>query len=158
MSNQTSNNSDDVATINYGWLKFVYGCTIFLGLTTGPLMLFVPKLARKVIGVPNILAEQEPLIFTMLGSFWIAGGIIGIMGLRWPLKFLPLLMAQVIYKSIWLLCVFLPMLVAGTFPTYGWALAIGNSLFLAMDLKAIPFGYLFSDEPPHLAPANGPGE
>ena len=34
----------------------------------------------------------------------------------------------------------------GEFPDYGWASVIGNAIWMALDLKAIPWRYLFSTE------------
>lgn len=130
---------------SFFWLKLVYAGTIFLGLTTGPIILFAPRLARKLVGFPEMLPEQDPVVIGVIGCFWTAAGIISIFGMKQPLKFLVIPLIQMIYKSLWLTCVFLPLLIAGKFPDYGWTIAIGNFLFLLLDIKAMPFKYLFSD-------------
>lgn len=42
-------------------------------------------------------------------SFWAALALLSALGVRYPLKMLPMLFMQLAYKSIWLGAVFLPM-------------------------------------------------
>ena len=146
MSQQPSSTNTPEPELNLFWLKMVYGGTVFLGLTTGPIMVFAPRLAYKIVGFPERLPEQDPLVFGIVGCFWTAAAIISIFGLKDPLKYLVIPMVQMIYKSMWLLCVFLPMWIWGDFPEYGWTLAIGNFLFLMLDLKGMPFHYLMTGD------------
>jgi len=133
--------------IRYGWIKLLYSCTAFLGLLVGGIMLFGPeKLARKVVGIPFMLPPEDPIVFGALGGIWFTIGILCCFGLRAPLKFLPIFMIQLIYKTFWFLCVFFPLYFRGEFPDYGWASVVGNLLWMALDLKAIPWRYMLSRE------------
>ncbi|WP_146519891.1 hypothetical protein [Stieleria varia] len=145
MNQRDSSPRVDETSESFFWLRLVYAGTIFLGLTTGPIILFAPKLARKLVGFPEMLPEQDPVIVGVIGCFWTAAGVISIFGLMQPLKFIVIPLIQMIYKSTWLLFVFLPLLIAGKFPDYGWTIAIGNFIFLMLDIKAMPFRYLLSD-------------
>jgi hypothetical protein len=41
-------------------------------------------------------------------SFWAALSLLSGLGVRYPLKMLPVLLMQLVYKSIWLLAIYLP--------------------------------------------------
>jgi hypothetical protein len=67
---------------------------------------------------------------------------------------LPLFTLQLIYKSLWFVFVFFPMYFSGEFPDYGWASVVGNLIWMLLDIKAIPWRYLFAkDEPLQTVPA-----
>ena len=137
------------ARIQYGWIRLLYVCTAFMGISTGLIILLAPdRFARNIIGVPYCLPPQDRVIFGMLGGFWLAIGLIAILGLRAPLRFLPIFLVQLIYKSSWFLCVFSPLMISGKFPNHGWATVTINALWIAMDLKAIPWSYLLSPDQP----------
>ena len=73
-----------------------------------------------------------------------AFGILSIFGLRSPLKFVPILVMQLCYKSIWFIGVVLPLLVAGKFPLYAVLNVVFMGSYIIGDLIAIPFPYVFS--------------
>jgi hypothetical protein len=66
------------------------------------------------------------------------------LGLRDPLKFAPVLLLQLCYKSVWFVGVVLPLLVRGRFPGYGLVTAAVFATYIAGDLVAIPFRYLIA--------------
>ena len=83
-----------------------------------------------------------------LGSIWLAMGVVAILGLRDPLKFVPLLLVQLIYKVVWFASIFVPLWMTGRFPA---AHAITTVLFgvvVVGDLIAIPFRYVFAKPSP----------
>jgi hypothetical protein len=94
----------------------------------------------------NKFAPQDPMMFGVAGSVWIAFAIFSLFGLRSPLKFVPVLLMQLFYKSIWLVCVVLPLLIAGKLSLNEIYFAIGMLTFVIGDLIAIPFPYAFSRE------------
>jgi hypothetical protein len=140
------NDEQNDQTIRYDFIRFVYIATAIMGTTTGLLILLVPDIARIVIGMPSQLPEQDPVVFGLVGTFWLAVALTSLLGLRAPLKFLPLFLLQLVYKSSWFLFVFIPMMVRGEFPAYGIAIAVGNAVWIALDLRAIPFRYLLAAE------------
>jgi hypothetical protein len=73
-----------------------------------------------------------------------AFGVLSIFGLRSPLKFVPILVMQLCYKSIWFIGVVFPMLVSGTFPLYAILHVVIMGSYIVGDLIAIPFPYVFS--------------
>ncbi len=129
--------------IRYGFIRFVYILTAIIGTITGVLILLAPDIARKVIGFPSEIPPQQPVVFGLVGAIWLSIALLSLMGLRAPLKFLPLLMVQLIYKTLWFAFVFTPLVLRGEFPDYGMLTAIGNAIYIALDIRAIPFRYMF---------------
>ena len=128
--------------VRYGWLKLLYGLTAFLGILVGGIMLFGPeKLARKVVGIPFMLPDQDPIIFGALAGIWFTIGLLCLLALRSPIKFLPLLMLQCIYKFFWFACVFFPLILTNSFPEWGWASVVGNAFWMTLDIIAVPWWY-----------------
>ncbi|MEM8667930.1 MAG: hypothetical protein AAGG48_10465 [Planctomycetota bacterium] len=149
--------SKQYGKINLFWIKLLYACTAFLGITVGSTMLVAPDFSRKVVGIPFSLPTQDPIMYGAVAGIWTTVGILCLFGLRAPLRFLPLFTLQLIYKSLWFLFVFFPMYFSGEFPNYGWASVVGNLIWMILDIKAIPWRYLFSkDEPLELVPAPTP--
>jgi len=114
---------------------------LFAGLG-GLQIIFFPKAAVSW----NKFAPQDPMMFGIVGSVWVAFAIFSIFGLRSPLKFVPVLLMQLFYKSIWLICVVLPLLIGGKLSLNEIYFAIGMLTYVIGDLIAIPFSYAFSRE------------
>lgn len=139
----------DRKDIRFGWIRLLYVCTALMGISTGLIILLAPaRFARNIIGIPYTLPTQDRVIFGLVGSIWLSIGIMAVLGLRAPLRFLPIFLIQLVYKSFWFLCVFAPLVISGQFPIHGWAIAVLNAVWMAMDLKAIPFAYLLSKDSP----------
>lgn len=134
--------------IRLGWIRLLYGATAFLGITVGSTMLIAPDFSRQVVGAPFSLPVQDPITYGALAGIWTTVGILCIFGLLTPLKFLPLFTLQLVYKSFWFLLLFFPLIFQGTFPEHGWASAVGNLMWMLLDIKAIPWPYLLSPDKP----------
>lgn len=104
-----------------------------------------------VILFPSVMSQsmpkQDPVTFGITGSVYLAFAILSILGLRSPLKFVPVLLLQLCYKVIWFIGVILPFLFSGLFPMYAIPLVIMWAIFIIGDLIAIPFSYVFAKEP-----------
>ena len=72
-------------------------------------------------------------------SFWAALSVLSGLGIRYPLKMLPLLLLQLFYKSIWLIAVYLPLSSAGQLPAGLTKAMVGG---VVMDLIVIPWPYV----------------
>jgi len=105
-----------------------------------------------IILVPDFMVSlfrwpsQDPIVFGVTGSVWLAFGLLSILGLRAPLKFVPVLLLQLCYKSIWFVGVVLPLLMSGEFPLYAILHFVVFASFIIGDLIAIPFSYVFGKE------------
>jgi hypothetical protein len=105
-----------------------------------------------VIFIPNVMIsmyrmpKQDPIIFGIVGSVYLAFGILSILGLRSPLKFVPILLLQLCYKVIWFVGIILPLLFVEPFPMYGIPFIVIFAIFVIGDLIAIPFSYVFAKQ------------
>jgi len=129
--------------IRWGWLKFMYAYTIIGGGGMGLAIIFAPNLAKSVTGWPT----DSPLLLGLAGSVYVAFGLLSILGLRSPLKFAPVLVLQLAYKSIWLLAIALPSLIRADAPTYLIVTTVVYVTYVIGDLIAIPFPYVFARDP-----------
>ena len=126
--------------IRWKWLKFMYWYTILGAGVFGLAMVLAPEFVRSLFGWPL----QDPIVYGVTGSVWLAFGLLSILGLKSPLKYLPVLLMQLTYKSVWFIGVVFPLLVSGKFPTYAILLVVIMASYIIGDLIAIPFHYLFS--------------
>jgi len=103
-------------------------------------IIFIPNVMRSIFSWPG----QDPIVFGVTGSVYLSFALLSVLGLRAPLKFVPILLLQCSYKVVWLIGVILPLLVTGKFPMYA---ILHVSIFVSYiigDLIAIPFSYVFS--------------
>ena len=105
---------------------------------------------KKMIALNNF-APQDPVMFGVVASMWAAFGVLSIFGLRSPLKFLPVLMMQLFYKSIWIIGVIFPLALQGKLSPNDVVFVAGMLTYVIGDLIAIPFSVAFSRQ---LAPAD----
>lgn len=128
--------------IRWGWLKFMYAYTLIGAGGFGLGILFLPRLTLSTFGFP----QQDPIIFGTYGSVLVAFGILSIFGLRSPLKFVPVLMMQLLYKFIWLLSILFPLLIKNQVPGYAFMLVLIFISYILGDLIAIPFSFVFTGQ------------
>jgi hypothetical protein len=126
--------------VRWGWLKIMYWYTIIGAGGFGLAMVLFPETVRSLFRWPT----QDPIVYGVTGSVWVAFGVLSIFGLRSPLKFVPILLMQLCYKSIWFIGVVFPLLVSGTFPLYAILHVVIMASYIIGDLIAIPFPYVFS--------------
>jgi hypothetical protein len=135
--------------IRFGWIKFMYIYTIIGAGGTGLGMIFASKFIQSLLN----WTVDEPIIYGIAASVFLAFSILSVFGLLSPLKFTPVLLLQLCYKTVWFIAIVLPMLVAGKFPAYGIFTAIFWLTYIVGDLIAIPFGYLFTRQStPEISP------
>jgi len=128
--------------VRWGWLKFMYIITIVVAGGFGLGVIFMPNTIVSMYKMP----KQDPIIFGIVGSVYVAFGILSILGLRSPLKFAPVLLLQLCYKVIWFIGVILPLLFVGPFPMHGIPFVVIFAIFIIGDLIAIPFSYVFAKQ------------
>lgn len=133
--------------VRYGWLRAMYIWTILGAGGFGLAILFLPEMTRAAMGFPT----QDPLLFGIVACVYIAFGLLAVLGYRSPVRFAPVLLLQMTYKSIWFLAVLLPAAFAGSVPIYGWGLAAIFATYIIGDLVAIPFPILFERETAEVA-------
>ena len=128
--------------IRWGWIKGMYIYTIIGAGSFGLGMIVAPELIKATFTWP----VNEPIAFGIIGSVYLTFGLVSLLGLRSPLKFVPVLLMQLCYKSIWFIGVVLPLLITEHFPSYAIPTVIIFSTYIIGDLIAIPFSYIFAKE------------
>jgi hypothetical protein len=118
---------DDVSTLRLYVLRVLY-------------LLLVVMLGSDVW--PVLIHPQTPLgpLEGVAYSFWAALSTLGLLGIRYPLKMLPLLLLQFFYKVVWLLAVALPLRSAGL--STGQALTRAMVGGVVVDVLVIPWPYV----------------
>jgi hypothetical protein len=132
----------DQEGIRWNWLRFMYGYTVVVAGGCGAAMIISPSTVQSLFRLPN----QDALSFAIVGSVYLAFGLSSLLGLRDPLRFVPILLLQLNYKIIWFAGFFLPQSLTGQFPPYGILIAILFASYVIGDLIAIPFSYLLSNK------------
>jgi hypothetical protein len=105
-------------------------------------MILTPEMIKYMFSWP----VAEPIALGIVGSVSLAFGILSIFGLRSPLKFAPVLLLQLCYKSIWFIGVIFPLLITAQSPDYAVLIAIVFATYIIGDLIAIPFSYVFAKQ------------
>ncbi len=86
----------------------------------------------------------EPMTGVAIG-FYAALAFLCLFGIRFPLKFTPLLLMQLFYKAAWLMVSYLPARSAGlvdeSLDSWFWVMAPG----IVIDILVIPWGYVFRE-------------
>ena len=116
-------------------LKIMYILTIVLAGGIGLIMLISPSFAMTLFSQP----AQDLYIYGVAAAIWTTFGLLAILGLRDPIKYMPILLFQFIYKLIWIFAVFLPNVVVGglRFDTITPLLVF--ILFIVGDFLTLPF-------------------
>ena len=125
----TARNSEGVSKWRLILLRIFYPLLfVFLGLEVWPAIF-----TRR--------ESWEPLAGIAF-SFWAALSTLAILGLRYPLRMLPILLLQMLYKTIWLLAVALPLWRAGKFNATAHELFVVCAVGVVGDLIVIPWRYV----------------
>ena len=125
--------------INFGRLKFMYLYTIIGAGGFGLGILLIPDTMISLFRWP----DQDPVVFGITGSVYLAFALVSLFGLRSPLKFSPILLLQLFYKSIWFIGVAIPLISSGKFPLSAIVILVIFATYIIGDLVSIPFSYIF---------------
>jgi hypothetical protein len=125
--------------VRWGWLKFMYVLTVLIAGPFGLGIVFAPDFVRSVCRMPS----QDPVVFGITGSVYLAFALLSLLGLRSPLQVSPVLLLQLAYKVIWLFAVVVPLSLRGEFPTWAILYLVIFIVFVIGDIVAIPFRYVF---------------
>lgn len=128
-----------VAGVRLGWMRLMYGLNVFLAGVPGLVVLFGPESAMSSV-------PQDRLYFGVLGSVWLAIGVLSVFGLRNPLRFAAVFVVQIFYKTIWLAFVLLPLILAGGFRADAAVVTAIFVLAITVCLVATPWTHLFGGE------------
>jgi len=123
------------------FLRIVYSSNILVAGTISIITLAFNSFATENL-FGDVATESNSSYIT--GSFWTAITICSILGLFFPYSFSPILIIQIIYKSLYLFRKFLPDLISGNI---GEKNTIGMSIFFLVWIILlpiiVPWKYLF---------------
>lgn len=89
--------------------------------------------------------EQMDTLSGVAISFWASYSLLMGLGVRYPLKMLPLLLLQLFYKSAWIIGTYLPAQASGQLDphliSFFWICVTA----VIIDLAVIPWGYVFKN-------------
>jgi hypothetical protein len=129
-------------TIRWRWLRFMYVYTTIVAGAFGLAEILAPARVQSMLDMP----AQDPVVFGLGGSVFLALGLVAILGIRAPLKYCPVLLVELAYKLIWLCGVVVPLALRGEFPASSVVQVVIFGTFVVGDLIAIPFRYVFSSD------------
>lgn len=130
----------DVASVRTGWLKAMYLWTLVGAGGFGSGLLAMPGKIQGILRMP----PQDPVMLKAYGCVLLASGLLAILALGSPLKFVPLLLLQLVYKPIWIAAVAVPLFLKGQFPLYVVAITGVFLTYIVGNLIAVPFRAFFS--------------
>lgn len=91
-----------------------------------------------IIGHPADLARMTGVALALLGTI----GLLALLGLRYPLQMLPLLLFELIWKAVWLAAFALPRWLGGSLDE-GMRTTMFETSLGAVLLLVIPWRYVF---------------
>ena len=90
-------------------------------------------------------SEQMTVLSGVAISFWAGFSLLNLLGVRFPLKMLPILMLQMLYKSAWIIGTYWPARVGGTIDAetqeFFWICVAG----IVLNLVIIPWEYVYRE-------------
>ena len=91
---------------------------------------------------PENLSPQDSVVISLLGGF----ALLAVLGIRYPLKMLPLLFFEFVWKAIWVLAFGLPLLLSGQLDpnvSFGGTETLINCLLgIVLVPLVTPWGYV----------------
>lgn len=127
-------------------LVFMYWYTALGAGVCGLAIIFFPGLTQVMIRALMPLPGQDSFIFGYMGSALMAFGIVAALGISRPKKFMPVLLLQLVYKTIWICMVLIPNAARGEHPLYAVIFAAIFITYVIGDILALPFGELLAKE------------
>jgi hypothetical protein len=114
-------------------MRFQYWMTATIATVLGLVVMFIPEITKEYF----MFKEQDQVAF----------GVLSILGIRNPLKWLPILLLQFTYKVTWFIGVIGLLAVRGELDIRSsiW-LICGYAVFVAGDIWAIPFRYVLAND------------
>ena len=98
-----------------------------------------PEVINQFIQQENSWELMDGVVACMLTAF----SVLSILGLRYPLQMLPLLLWELVWKSIWLIVVALPLWSAGQMDESTWATAYACLMVVIVPF-VIPWRFVFA--------------
>lgn len=124
------------------FLRAIYAANILVAGIFGILAMVSPRLGAR-IAFGGAWRSHPGLQLT--GCFWLAIAILSVLGFFAPVIFSPVLLLQLIYKSLWIAAWALPVLAAGDRAKIPIGVFVCFLLWIVLLAVALPWRYLFQD-------------
>jgi hypothetical protein len=92
-----------------------------------------------IFNPPENLSTTGSVVLSVLGGL----ALLAVLGIRYPVKMLPLLLFELLWKVIWVLAFGLPHWSAGQLAPDAQEVFINNLVGIVLVPLAIPWGYIF---------------
>ncbi len=89
-------------------------------------------------------------------AFWSAISLLALVGLIYPLKMIPVLVVQLMYKMLWLSAIAVPLWWGGGIPEDLSELVVANGVGVILISLVIPWGYVLFQARDMKIPSSGP--
>ncbi|WP_342431251.1 hypothetical protein [Neobacillus sp. FSL H8-0543] len=132
-----SKNAEKLNEVSLFRLYLLRGLYLFI--VVGLAIVRWPDVIQQVFFQEKPWELMEGVVISMLTAF----SALLILGLRYPLQMIPLLLWELVWKSIWLLVVALPLWTAGQMDESTWAMAY-KCLFVIIVPFCLPWRYVFT--------------
>ena len=95
---------------------------------------------------PSILSHSRswPLMSGVVSCLLAGVSILAAFGIRYPLRMLPVLLFELIWKTIWLVSVALPLWMAGEIDPKTWSTVVDTLVGVILMPIVIPWGYVWA--------------
>ena len=87
------------------------------------------------------LANANSVVFSLLGSL----GVISLLGLRYPLKMLPILLFELLWKTVWIVAYAVPLCLGKGLDAYASETLFATGLGVVLVPLVLPWGYIFKN-------------
>lgn len=95
----------------------------------------------RLISPPPGLEHMRGVVWALLGAL----GLLALLGIRYPLQMLPLLLFELTWKVIWVVAIGVPLRAAGAFDEATSATWVECIFGIIVCLVAIPWGYVLAN-------------
>lgn len=120
----------DVSTLRLTLLRAMYLLiAVGLGLVIWP----------SIIAPPSVVANSGSVVRAMLGAL----ALVSLLGLRYPLQMLPVLLFELAWKIIWIVASALPMLAGPGLDAYASETLFACAMGVVLVPLVLPWGYIY---------------
>ncbi|RJG15240.1 hypothetical protein D3872_14010 [Massilia cavernae] len=92
----------------------------------------------SIIFPPSVTANSSTVVRSLLGAL----ALMSLLGLRYPLQMLPLLMFELVWKVIWIVAFALPMWMGPGLDAYASETLFATAMGVILVPLVLPFGYI----------------
>lgn len=122
---------DEVGKVRIFLLRVMYALIAFgLGVTTLP----------DIVSGSGQSADSDTVINAILMGFC----LLSLIGVKYPLKMLPVLLLELVWKVFWLLVYALPMYLNHSLDEYAQELVLACAMGVILTPLVLPWGYLIT--------------